>query len=64
MLIGLLIFLATRCIELPEDMLLQEAQNIGETLQNKSEAMPEVEQAYVHLHLNVVTNQNIEDTSL
>ncbi|KAG0592746.1 hypothetical protein KC19_1G277800 [Ceratodon purpureus] len=36
-------------IELPEDMLLREAHNIGETLQNKLEAMPEVERAYVHL---------------
>lgn len=62
MLIGLLIFLARR-IELPEDVLLQEAQIIGETLQNKSEAMPEVEQPYVYLDLNVVTNQNMEDTS-
>jgi divalent metal cation (Fe/Co/Zn/Cd) transporter len=36
-------------IELPEDMLLKEAHNIGETLQNKLEALPEVERAYVHL---------------
>jgi divalent metal cation (Fe/Co/Zn/Cd) transporter len=34
---------------LPEDMLLKEAHNIGETLQNKLEALPEVERAYVHL---------------
>jgi len=36
-------------IELPEDMVLREAHNIGETLQNKLEAFPEVERAYVHL---------------
>ncbi len=36
-------------IELPEDMPLREAHNIGETLQNKLEALPEVERAYVHL---------------
>lgn len=36
-------------IELPEDMPLWEAHNIGETLQNKLEALPEVERAYVHL---------------
>lgn len=36
-------------IELPEDMLLREAHDIGETLQNKLEALPEVERAYVHL---------------
>jgi len=36
-------------IELPEDMLLREAHNIGETLQNKLEAFPKVERAYVHL---------------
>jgi len=32
-------------IELPEDMLLREAHNIGKTLQNKLEALPEVERA-------------------
>lgn len=36
-------------IKLPEDMMLREAHNIGETLQNKFEALPEVERAYVHL---------------
>eukprot|EP00897_Mesotaenium_endlicherianum_P004076 jgi/Mesen1/3697/ME000202S02784 len=36
-------------IELPEDMPLSEAHDIGEMLQNKIEALPEVERAYVHL---------------
>lgn len=36
-------------IELPEEMYLREAHNIGEALQNKLEALPEVERAYVHL---------------
>ncbi|KAG0576481.1 hypothetical protein KC19_5G083500 [Ceratodon purpureus] len=36
-------------IELPEDMHLREAHNIGETLQEKLEDLPEVERAYVHL---------------
>ncbi|CAM6116045.1 unnamed protein product [Calypogeia fissa] len=36
-------------IELPEDMLLKEAHEIGESLQNKLERLPEVERAFVHL---------------
>ncbi|CAK9237560.1 unnamed protein product [Sphagnum troendelagicum] len=36
-------------IELPEDMSLREAHDIGESLQNKLEALTEVERAYVHL---------------
>ncbi|BBN10259.1 hypothetical protein MPTK1_5g02190 [Marchantia polymorpha subsp. ruderalis] len=36
-------------IELPEDMPLVEAHNIGESLQNKLETLPEVERAFVHL---------------
>jgi len=36
-------------IELPEDMYLKDAHEIGEKLQNKLEALPEVERAYVHL---------------
>lgn len=36
-------------LELPEEMGLREAHNIGETLQNKLEGLPEVERAYVHL---------------
>ncbi|KHG29762.1 Metal tolerance 4 [Gossypium arboreum] len=36
-------------IELPEDLPLKEAHNIGETLQIKIEKLPEVERAFVHL---------------
>ncbi|KAI9086916.1 hypothetical protein K1719_031077 [Acacia pycnantha] len=36
-------------IVLPEDMLLNEAHNIGETLQIKLEQLPEVERAFVHI---------------
>ncbi|KAG6553192.1 hypothetical protein Mapa_005252 [Marchantia paleacea] len=36
-------------IELPEEMPLVEAHNIGESLQNKLETLPEVERAFVHL---------------
>lgn len=36
-------------IELPGDMLLKEAHEIGEGLQDKLECLPEVERAFVHL---------------
>ncbi|KAK2448448.1 Cation efflux family protein [Trifolium repens] len=36
-------------IVLPEDMLLNQAHNIGETLQEKLEQLPEVERAFVHV---------------
>ncbi|KAK0597954.1 hypothetical protein LWI29_030169 [Acer saccharum] len=36
-------------IVLPEDMLLHKAHNIGETLQEKLEQLPEVERAFVHI---------------
>ncbi|KAL2972266.1 hypothetical protein AAZX31_15G244900 [Glycine max] len=36
-------------IVLPEDMLLHQAHNIGETLQVKLEQLPEVERAFVHI---------------
>ncbi|CAA3007647.1 metal tolerance 9-like [Olea europaea subsp. europaea] len=36
-------------IVLPEDMLLNQAHNIGETLQEKLEQLPEVERAFVHI---------------
>lgn len=36
-------------IELPEDLSLKEAHNIGEALQIKLEKLPEVERAFVHL---------------
>lgn len=36
-------------IVLPEDMLLSQAHNIGETLQEKLEHLPEVERAFVHI---------------
>lgn len=36
-------------IELPEDMVLKEAHDIGESLQNKLESMAEVDRAFVHL---------------
>ena len=34
---------------LPGDMPLKDAHDIGEDLQNKIEALPEVERAFVHL---------------
>ncbi|KAL6998869.1 Metal tolerance protein 10 [Sarracenia purpurea var. burkii] len=36
-------------IVLPEDMLLSQAHNIGETLQEKLEQLPDVERAFVHI---------------
>lgn len=36
-------------IVLPEDMLLSQAHNIGEMLQEKLEQLPEVERAFVHI---------------
>lgn len=36
-------------IVLPEDMSLGQAHNIGETLQEKLEQLPEVERAFVHV---------------
>ncbi|XP_009770453.1 metal tolerance protein 10-like [Nicotiana tabacum] len=36
-------------IVLPEDMLLSQAHNIGETLQEKLEQLPDVERAFVHV---------------
>jgi divalent metal cation (Fe/Co/Zn/Cd) transporter len=36
-------------IVLPEDMFLNKAHNIGETLQEKIEQLPEVERAFVHV---------------
>ncbi|PKI65549.1 hypothetical protein CRG98_014049 [Punica granatum] len=36
-------------IVLPEDMLLNQAHNIGEALQEKLEQLPEVERAFVHI---------------
>lgn len=36
-------------IELPEDMPLKEAHDIGQSLQDKFERLPEVERAFVHL---------------
>jgi divalent metal cation (Fe/Co/Zn/Cd) transporter len=36
-------------IVLPEDMLLNQAHNIGETLQEKLEQLQEVERAFVHI---------------
>ncbi|KAM1892803.1 hypothetical protein ACFX14_035919 [Malus domestica] len=36
-------------IVLPEDLLLNKAHNIGETLQEKLEQLPEVERAFVHI---------------
>ncbi|XP_074271898.1 metal tolerance protein 9-like isoform X2 [Silene latifolia] len=36
-------------IVLPENMLLNQAHNIGETLQEKLEQLPEVERAFVHI---------------
>jgi len=36
-------------IILPKDMLLWKAHDIGESLQNKLETLPEIERAFVHL---------------
>nr|XP_023887354.1 metal tolerance protein 10-like [Quercus suber]POE67494.1 metal tolerance protein 10 [Quercus suber] len=36
-------------IVLPQDMLLNKAHNIGETLQEKLEQLPEIERAFVHI---------------
>lgn len=36
-------------IVLPKDMLLHKAHDIGESLQNKLETLPEIERAFVHL---------------
>lgn len=36
-------------IVLPKDMPLHQAHNIGETLQEKMEQLPEVERAFVHI---------------
>jgi divalent metal cation (Fe/Co/Zn/Cd) transporter len=36
-------------IVLPEDMVLNQAHNIGEDLQEKLEQLPEVERAFVHI---------------
>ncbi|KAL8461848.1 hypothetical protein ACS0TY_033077 [Phlomoides rotata] len=36
-------------IVLPEDMMLSQAHNIGETLQEKLEQLPDVERAFVHI---------------
>ncbi len=34
---------------LPGDMALRDAHDIGESLQNKIESLPEIERAFVHL---------------
>ena len=46
-------FLVEVDIVLPEDMLLHEAHDIGEALQIKLEALPDVERAFVHLDYEV-----------
>ncbi|CAF3786004.1 unnamed protein product [Rotaria sordida] len=47
-------------IVLPEDMLLKEAHDIGESLQNKLEDLPEVERAFVHIDHEYSHNPVIE----
>ena len=42
-------FLVEVDIVLPEDMSLKQAHDIGESLQQKLERLPEVERAFVHL---------------
>ena len=44
-------FFAEVDIILPEGMPLREAHDIGESLQNKLESLPEIERAFVHLDL-------------
>jgi divalent metal cation (Fe/Co/Zn/Cd) transporter len=46
-------FLVEIDIVLPEEMTLREAHDIGEALQWKIEALPEVERAFVHLDYEV-----------
>ncbi|XP_014790618.1 uncharacterized protein LOC106883972 isoform X2 [Octopus bimaculoides] len=53
-------FLVEVDIVLPEDMTLKEAHNIGESLQQKLERLPEVERAFVHLDYEVTHNPKTE----
>ena len=46
-------FLVEVDIQLPEDMPLRETHDIGESLQNKIERLPEVERAFVHIDYEV-----------
>ena len=41
-------------IVLPEDMSLGQAHNIGQTLEDKLEQLPEVERAFVHVDFDII----------
>ena len=41
-------------IVLPEDMSLEQAHNIGQTLERKLEQLPEVERAFVHVDIDII----------
>ncbi|XP_036355598.1 metal tolerance protein 9 [Octopus sinensis] len=53
-------FLVEVDIVLPENMTLKEAHDIGESLQQKLECLPEVERAFVHLDYEVTHNPKSE----
>ncbi|KAK7496802.1 hypothetical protein BaRGS_00012011 [Batillaria attramentaria] len=53
-------FLVEMDIVLPEDMSLRVAHDIGESLQQKLENIPEVERAFVHLDYEFTHNPNTE----
>ena len=53
-------FLVEVDIVLPEKLILQEAHDIGEALQQKLERLQEVERAFVHLDYEFMHNPNTE----
>ena len=53
-------FLVEMDIVLPEDMSLRVAHDIGESLQQRLENLPEVERAFVHLDYEYSHNPNSE----
>uniref|UniRef100_A0A0B7ASK2 Uncharacterized protein n=1 Tax=Arion vulgaris TaxID=1028688 RepID=A0A0B7ASK2_9EUPU len=53
-------FLVEVDIVLPEDMILRDAHDIGESLQHRLESLPEVERAFVHLDFEFKHNPHSE----
>ena len=53
-------FLVECDVVLPHDMMLKEAHDIGEDLQQKLEKLPEVERAFVHLDYETSHDPNTE----
>ena len=53
-------FLVEVDIQLPPDMALKEAHDIGESLQQKVESLDEVERAFVHLDFETFHSPSIE----